>query len=100
MFRVQIAVSTINMTETSNDALSQSLENFSSFDITPYHRVPKSSLLRLAESKVRGSSTRLIFAAFVFATKLAVFAKKITCVAFLYCAIPCPTLNTKNPVYK
>jgi hypothetical protein len=75
MFRVQIAVSTINMTEASNVAFFRSLENLSSFDTTPYHRVPKSSQLHLAASKVRGSSARLIFTAFVFARKLAVFAK-------------------------
>jgi hypothetical protein len=75
IFTVKVAVSTINMTEALNDAFLLSLENRSSCDTAPYHRVPKSSLLHLAASKVKSSSTRLIFTAFVFARKLAVFAK-------------------------
>jgi len=55
----------MNMTTAANDSFLRSVENRSSCDTAPYHTRPKSSLLHVAASKARGSSTKLIFAAFV-----------------------------------
>jgi hypothetical protein len=65
----------MNMTAAANDAFIRSVKNRLSSDAAPYHTRPKSSTLHLAASIARGSSTKLILAAFVFARMLAVFAK-------------------------